>query len=206
MTNDIHLDIDVEGAAGTGTALKRGFSDGLKDAGEYLLKKGEEHAIDYITGTDRVWLKRVKRGFSTQEPEFPRSYHWKGYITNSAPHAKIVDDGLAPQGKHGPASPEAQDIIAWVDSEVVPNAIAQEKAQKSNIENWEPEVRAMAESHGTATTIAAFAIAEHIKKEGYPGINFTGETEGYIRGLGTMIVRNKIEKHLRKQLRKNDTI
>lgn len=198
---DIDIEIEVERAERVGPALSEGFHEGLYDTGRHLLAEGEKFATDYVQNTDRVWLKRVKRGFDSEENQFSRYFNWQGKITNDAPHAKIVDEGLKPEGKQRRSSPSVQDIIEWVDSEVVPNTSAQEAANSANIGNWDPQLQALAVHHGKANVIAAFAIAESLKEEGYPGIWFTETTEEYLEQIGKPMLKNKIESEMQKKLR-----
>jgi len=198
---DIDIDIDVKKWERVQPALRSGLSEGLEEAGEWLMDKGESHARDIVMFSDRIWNKQVKRGFTTDSDELTnRYYRWTGEIRNNAPHAMIVEKGLAPAGEITGSSPSVQDIIPWVDDEVVPNAEAQESAEKANIGNWNVQLQALAVEYGKATVIAAFAIAESLKEDGYPGIRFMGQTESYLQSQ-TMNVKNKVEKQMERELR-----
>lgn len=123
MSKNLSVETDVKGTKKTIRALRNGFKEGLKDSGEHLLNFGKRHAKEVVWGYDRVWNKKVKRGFSTENDPFKsRTFLWKGTIHNSAPHAKIVDVGLAPKGEIVGSNPSVQDIIEWVDEEGPPAA------------------------------------------------------------------------------------
>jgi hypothetical protein len=199
MTN-VKVDIDIDGTERVSPALRKGLSDGLDDAGSWLLKKGEQNAKGIVLNTDRVWRETLQKGFTTQKHGFNRYYHWKGKIRNEAKHAKIVEKGLQPAGEINRAGPSVQDILPWVDSEVTPNAAAQASAEASNIANWDPQLQALAVEYGKADVIAAFAIAQHIQDQGYAGIRFMEQTRSYLRSQ-TVNVKNKVEKHMNRKLR-----
>jgi len=200
VSGDIHIDIEVKNEDKVAPALVSGLEEGLEEAGEWMQEKGEAKARDIVMGTDRVWNRAVKHGFTTNENQFNRYYHWKGSLVNTAPHAMIVEKGLAPAGEITGSTPSVQDILPWVDSEVTPNAAAQESARHANLENWDPELRILAEEYGTANVIAAFAIAKKIKDKGYPGIRFMAQTEAYLE-TKRMNVKQKVEKQMNKELR-----
>jgi hypothetical protein len=210
-THKDFIEVDIElGAGGLDTkigeqfalASHEGISDGLDDAGDSMLDSGESHARDIVMGSDRVWNKKVKRGFQTEKPELQqRWYHYRGRLKNVAPHAKIVEEGLAPAGKITGSNPSVQDIIPWVDDEVQPNSTARAKAENANPQRWKTPLKNLAEEYGTATVITAFAIRESIAEEGYPGIQFMEATENYLRSSFHRMIKMKVEKHLRRQLR-----
>lgn len=197
---DVHVDIDIDGAEKVAPALQEGLNEGLQDAGNWLLEKGEENARDIVIGADKIWRKSLKNSFSSSPSRFNRFNRWKGTIRNDARHAPIVDKGLQPAGEINRASPSVQDILPWVDSEVTPNAAAQAKAEASNIANWDVQLQALAVQYGKADVIAAFAIAESIKNNGYPGIHFSEQTESYMRSQKQNI-KKKVEKEMNKKLR-----
>jgi hypothetical protein len=194
---DIEVEIDVNKTELVESALRQGLSNGLEDAGDYLLEEGEDKARDNILLTDRVWRGELSEGFSTNEFDFNRWYHWKGKIVNSAGHAEVVNDGLSPSAE----APKVQDILPWVKSEITPNASAQKAARNANLENWKPKLLHLVGWYGTAHVISAFAIQQSLDETGYPGINFMETTESYLRSLH-MIVKSKIEKEMNKELRK----
>jgi len=196
------IDIDVEGATKVGPALRRGLSDGLEDTGKTLLEEGEDKARDEVMGAGRVWNEEVKHGFESEGADFQRFYHWKGKIFNPVKHADVVDRGLAPEGEITGSNPSVQDIMPWVVDNITPDADAQAKAEKANIGNWDPQLQALAVQNGKANVIAAFAIRDSIDKDGFPGIHFTDTTEAYLKQVGVMMIKNKVEKHMNRELRK----
>lgn len=198
--SDIEIDTKVKKANRVGPALRSGLKEGLEEAGDWLLDEGEDHARNIVMGADRVWNKKVKRGFSTEAHQFNRNAHWKGWIRNSAPHAKIVEKGLEPAGEIQGSAPSVQDILPWVDTEVTPNSEARAAAEAAHIGNWNVQLQALAVEYGKANVIAAFAISESLKEDGYPGIHFMRKTEGHLKSQ-TMNVKKKVEKEMRKELR-----
>lgn len=119
----IEIDIDPNNVADKARrALKKGFGEGMKDTGETLLEEGENFATDEVMGSGRVWNKEVKRGFTTDENEFSRWYHWQGTIENPVPHADIVDRGLAPKGEITGSNPSVQDLMPWVVDNLEPSS------------------------------------------------------------------------------------
>lgn len=202
---DIEIRVDDDKPLGPGSrfrkAVEAGFNEGFKESLNYLQKLGVQNALDIVMLNDRVWNKKVKNGFTTSTFSFPRWYNHQGKITNTAPHAKIVEEGLQPAGKISGSKPSVQDILPWVESEVTPNAEAQETAKKANIGNWDVQLQALAVEYGTANVIAAFAIAKSIKDEGYRGIGFMSKTESELQSQAVN-VRNKVEKHINRELQK----
>lgn len=199
--SDINIDIDVKKAGRVGPALRRGLEDGLEESGEWMLDQGKDHAKDIVMLTDRVWRKRVKNGFFTSGTSI-RGHKWRGVIRNQAPHAEIVEKGLAPAGEIVGSNPSVQDIIGWVDDKITPNASAQRAAKSANLNNWNPELRTLASVYGTATVIAAFNIRRHLEKNGYPGIRFMEQAEFYLEQISRMNVKHKVEKNMERELRK----
>lgn len=193
---DIDLKIGVDGADKVGPALTRGLKEGLEEAGNWMLDEGEDKAKDAVLSADRVWRKTLKQGFRTEESEFNRNYRWKGEIENEAPHAEINEDGLKPG-----ANPSVQDIIPWVDDTLTPNGDAQARASYSDISNWDPELESLADAYTPAMVITAFAVKEGLEESGYPGIGFMETTEAYLKQVGPMLVKSKVEKHMNRELR-----
>lgn len=193
---DIKLSIDVEGSDKVGRALTRGLKEGLEEAGNWMLDEGEDKAKDAVLSADRVWRKTLKQGFHTEENQFNRNYRWKGQIRNEAPHAGLNEDGLKP-GSH----PSVQDIIPWIDDTLTPNASAQARASRANLENWDPELESLADAYSPAMVITAFAVKEGLEEKGYPGIGFMETTEAYLNQVGPMLVKRKVEKQMRRELR-----
>lgn len=68
-------------------------------------------------------------------------------------------------------------------------------------ENWDPDLKALADEYSPGYVITAFAVREKIANEGYPGIHFTDTTEAYLMQIGKPMVKNKVEKHMNRQLR-----
>jgi hypothetical protein len=184
--------------------MHEGFDDGLQDAGESMLDSGNERAREVVVGADRVWNKKVKNGFTAESPELKqRWYHFEGQISNTAPHAEIVDVGLAPAGEITGSNPSVQDILPWVSDNVTPGPAARAKAERANEQRWKSNLGDLAEEYGTATVIAAFAIRGSIAEDGYPGIQFTDITEKYLRSSFRRTIKMKVEKHLRRELKKH---
>jgi hypothetical protein len=193
---DIDIDIDVEGAGKVGRALRDGLRKGLEDAGNWMLDKGEDQAKDAVLSADRVWRKTLKQGFQTNENQFSRSYHWQGKIENDAPHAEINEYGLPPG-----TSPSVQDIIPWVDDKLTPNAKAQASADSANVGEWDPQLQSLAAEYSPGIVITSFAVKEGLEEDGYPGIGFMETTETYLKSYGPTLVKSKVEKHMRRELR-----
>lgn len=195
------VEITVDGTGGLGDALRRGMREGFEKAGDDLLKKGKRDARNIVLGHDRVWNKKVKNGFSTEATKFNRYNHWTGWIRNDAPHAEIVEKGLAPEGEITGSKPSVQDILPWIeDQSITPNSETQAKAEAAHIGNWDVQLQALAVQYGKAQVIMAFAIAESIKNDGYPGIYFMEKTESKLQSQAVN-VRNTVEREMNKKLR-----
>jgi hypothetical protein len=69
-------------------------------------------------------------------------------------------------------------------------------------EDWHPELRELASEYSPGYVITAFAVKNKIDQKGVKGIHFTDTTESYLEQIGHPMVRNKVEKHLNKELRK----
>lgn len=69
-------------------------------------------------------------------------------------------------------------------------------------ENWDSSLQDLAEEYSPGYVITAFAVKETMEKEGRPGIHFTETTKTYLRQIGPMIVENKVEKNMNRELRK----
>jgi len=199
--SDIEIDVDVSNnTALAGPALKQGLEDGLQDAGEWLLEKGEDQAKDAVLSADRVWRGTLKEGFRTQDNRSSDFYSWNGEIINDAPHARINEEGRKPGN-----APAVQDIIAWVDDKVTGSAsgsLPRVTDTQYNVENWNPQLQGLAASYSPGTVITAFAVKDGLDDSGYPGIGFMETTEAYLEGIGPMIVKRKVEKHINRELRK----
>lgn len=120
---DVEINWEIHGASATGNALYDGLKKGLNDAGETIIENGEDFAVDEVISARRVWNGQVKRGFESGESDdiawSERTGYWKGEIINTVPTAKIVDKGIAPAGKYK-NSPQAQDLMEWVVSNLPP--------------------------------------------------------------------------------------
>jgi len=173
--------------------------EGLEDTGNWMLDEGVDKAKDGIMSEPnrRVWKGEVKNSFVKNEWEFNRSYFWKGSITNTAPHAESVENGLPPG-----TNPTIQTLIPWVDDQLEPNSETKDLARQSHIENWQAPLRALAKEYGTAEVLTTFAVKGKLEDEGYQGIHFMREAESYLEQMGKTIVKGKIEKHMQNELRK----
>lgn len=198
---DIELDVEVSNnTALAGPALKQGLEDGLQEAGEWLLEKGEDKAKDAVLSADRVWRGTLKQGFRTRDSEDINFYSWNGEIINDAPHARINEKGRKPGN-----APAVQDIIAWVDDKVVGDAggsLPRVTDTQYNTENWSPQLQGLAGTYSPGTVITAFAVKEGLEDTGYPGIGFMDTAEAYLEGVGPMIVKRIVEKHINRELRR----
>lgn len=194
---DIELNADLKKHERVQPALRKGLEEGLSEAGNWMLENGENFAHDYVVGKDRVWNKKVKRGFTTNESEFSRTTHWQGTIGNEAPHADMVEDGRPPGTEI-----DIAEIVPWVDDRLTPNSDAREKAEDSNVSAWDQKIRGLAWTYGTANVITAFAVKRHLEKEGYPGIGFMDTTESYLEQVSRMVIKGKIEREMERELKK----
>jgi hypothetical protein len=196
---DFDVNWDVRGIDKTMKALTRGLEKGLDDTGETLLREGREKAVDEVIGYRRIWNQEVIQSFKTEEDDsiaMMRSYVWGGRIFNTARHADVVDRGLAPAGEIEGSSPSVQDILPWVVDNLTP------RNSDANLDNWSEDLQNLAGEYSPGYVMAAFAVRDSIEDEGYPGIHFTETTESYLKQIGTPMVKAKIKKHMRKELRK----
>jgi hypothetical protein len=69
-------------------------------------------------------------------------------------------------------------------------------------DGWDNDLQDLADEYSPGYVITAFAVKETMEEEGRPGIHFTETTEAYLRKIGPMIVKNKVEKHMNRELRK----
>lgn len=192
---DIDIDIEVDGTDKVGRALHKGLKEGLKESGDWMLREGEDKAKDAVMAADRVWRGTLKHGFRKSEHGYSGEA-WHGKLRNEAPHAEINEDGLKPG-----SSPSVQDIIPWVDDNLSPNAKAQAQADAADVNNWDPTLEAMAAEYSPGIVITSFAVREGLERDGYPGIGFMETTETYLRSYGPILVKNKVEKHMERELR-----
>lgn len=196
MSGDIEIDIDIKRENRVLPALYEGLRQGLDEVGDWMLDEGEDKAKDAVLSADRVWRQTLKQGFSSNEEIASGRFHWRGKIRNTAPHARINENGLKPGN-----SPSVQDIIPWVDDKLTPNADAQESANEANIGNWDPQLQALAVQYSKGAVITAFAVKGGLERKGYPGIGFMETTETYLNQVGPMVVKAKVEKHMNRELR-----
>lgn len=63
-----------------------------------------------------------------------------------------------------------------------------------------PEIQAMIDEYGEATTRAAFAIAQSIGRKGIPGIDFSGAAERQMREDHYWITKHEVERHCNREL------
>lgn len=184
------LEVEVEGERRMEKALEEGLEAGLRDSIAWLLRNGISESKDRIRVTDRLWRKEVFRNWSMQWDQSEEEAH--GRITNNAPHARIVDEGLKP----GSANPSVQDIIPWVDDKLSPQPVGDR-----NPSEWDPELIALSEEYSPGMVLTAFAIKDHLEEQGYPGIDFTGAAERYMERVGPMVIKRKIEKWMQRRVR-----
>jgi hypothetical protein len=191
---EIDIDIEIDGAEAVGPAIEQGVESGIEETGNYLLRKGTERAKNIVLSAERVWRGTLREGFTAEGSNAPR-YQWHGKIRNVAPHAELNEDGLKPNN-----SPEIQDILPWVSTTLIPNAEAQLRASESDIGNWDAELEALASSYSPAMVLTAFAVKGKLENKGYAGIHYMDRTDSYLQGIGPMILKKKVEKHIRKEL------
>jgi hypothetical protein len=70
-----------------------------------------------------------------------------------------------------------------------------------DISGWDPELQALAAKYDPATVKAAFAVANHIGKTGYPGIYFMPKAELNVERTIRPTAWSKTDSALRKELR-----
>lgn len=191
----VDADMDTTGKA-VGRAIRDGLGDGIEDAGEWLFEQGREQARDRIRGI-RVWRGQVYNGFAPEDGHREGNHEYSTELRNVAPHAEIVERGLAPAGAIPGAHPAVQDIIEWVDSEVAVSPIG-----SRNVEEWDPDLQVLAAEYGTATVVAAFGVKEHIDTEGYPGIGYMEHAEQWMRRYGPVVVKRKVESAIEAELKR----
>lgn len=185
---DIEIDIEMSGHGGIVPALADGLDSGVKKSGDWMLREGERKAKDAVLSADRVWRGALKRGFQTQEMKDSSPY--VGEIRNFAPHAGINERGLKPG-----SSPPVQKLIRWVDDNVVPNVTGDSS-------DWDPDLQALADRYSPGMVITTFAIKSELEKNGYPGIGYMEAAEAYLKQVGPLVVRAKVEKEMRRELRR----
>jgi len=192
------IDIDVKRHERIPDAIKNGLRDGLQDAGNWLLESGEGRAKDAIMSADRIWHRTLKEGFETEgSGEFTRMSGWKGKITNTAPHASLNERGLKPG-----SSPPVQKIAPWVDDKIAAS-LPRVTTSSYDTSNWDPDLQALAERYSPGVVVTSFAVKNKLEKKGYSGIGFMETTETYLKTAGPPIVKQKVEKHLRREMREH---
>lgn len=190
--------VDIDGAGRVAPALRKGLAEGLDDTGDWMLDEGKDKAKDVILGADRVWRKTLKQGFTAEKDKLKsRNYRWQGEIKNTASHAEVNENGLPPG-----SSPSVQDIIPWVDDKLTPNADVQAAAASADVGSWNPDLQKLAGWYSPGMVITAFAVKEGLEEDGYEGIGFMETTEKYLGGQGRLHIKNKVEKHMNRELRK----
>lgn len=192
---DIEIDVHESDLVALEEALMDGLGDGIDDSLAWMVRKGTHRAKSRIRATDRVWRRKVYHGWQHSDRQVGDT-EGHAEIVNVADHAAIVDKGLAPQGIIRGANPQVQHIIQWVSETLFP------KPNTSDPSNWDPELEALASAYSPGYVLTAFAVKEKIDKEGYPGIDFTGAAERYLKKMGPMVVHRKVEKHMNRELRK----
>lgn len=195
MGNNISVDISVSGGKKAGEALHDGYKEGIDDAFDWLMRKGEEKAKEQVLSADRVWRHTLENGFEREESRFQRATEKKGWIRNVAPHAKINEDGLKPGN-----SPPVQAIIPWVDDKLGPglNTVPTYDYDPSN---WDPALQELAAQYSAGQVLTSFAVKNKLENRGYPGIKFMETSEKYLEGTGPSVVKSKIEAEMKKHLR-----
>lgn len=85
-----------------GTAYHDGILDEAIEAGQKRIRR-----------KDRVWHKQVLHGF---KKETSGEYSGVYQIVNRARYSEVVDEGVAPAGKHGPfkSPPPPENLLPWV--------------------------------------------------------------------------------------------
>jgi len=191
--SDLSLKAEIDGHQRVDDALREGLKEGLKETGEWLQRRGKRRAQERVRATDRVWRERVYHGFSDPDGT-TEGGTWEGSLRNEAPHAEIVEDGLEP----GEANPPVQNIIEWVSDKLTP-----EPATGRDLSDWDPELQALAEDYHPGYVLTAFAVKEHIEKEGYRGIGYMDAAERYMSSIGPMVLHRKVEKNMERALRRH---
>lgn len=193
----VEIEIDVERHHQIPGAISEGFREGLRDGGEWLLDEGERQAKDIILSAERIWRSKLREGFVSDggSGDFTRPTGWKGKLKNEAPHAELNERGLKPG-----SSPPVQKIAPWVDDQLG-TSLPGVPTSSYNPENWDPQLTALAEEYSPGVVLTSFAVKNSLEDEGYSGIGFMQTTEEYLNGVGPMVVREKVKKHLRREIR-----
>jgi len=199
--SDIDIDVEVSDTdlANLEDALMEGLEDGMEESIAWMVRNGQHKAKSRIRSTDRVWRRRVYHGWKQQETvvtETGGGVEGDGGLINTADHAKVVDVGLAPAGTIEGANPKVQDIIQWVSENLYPAPHA-----GVNLEDWHDDLQALAAEYSPGYVMTAFAVKHKLDEKGYPGIDFTGAAESYLRQVGPMVVQRKVEKRMNRKLR-----
>lgn len=196
MSGELSIDWDVKQIQATIDALHEGVEKGLEDTGDSLLTKGKDKAEIEVSIVRRIWTTEVLESFEKAPDESAEDLNWEGAIVNPVKHADVVDRGLAPAGEIPGSNPSVQDIMPWVVSKLSPASFT------GNTAGWDEDTKKLADEYSPGYVITAFAVRNKLDKQGYPGIHFTETTESYMKQIGTPMLRNKVVKHLRKELEK----
>lgn len=184
---ELDVDIEFDDLEKLEEALEDGVDEGADDTLDWAMDEVEDKAQDVIWREGRIWNWRVYEEFVKT-----KTGNQSGVVHNVAPHAEIVEWGRPP-GR----APQAQHIIEWVDDKVLANELQWTQYTGDN-----PEIQAMVDEHGLATTSAAFDIAQKIGEEGYSGIHYMQRAEQAVRQEKEFVAWSKVDSNLRRELRK----
>jgi hypothetical protein len=70
-----------------------------------------------------------------------------------------------------------------------------------DIAHWDPELQTLAAQYGPATVKAAFAVANDLEQNGYPGIFYMEKAEQKVDNTIRPTAWSKTDSALRKELR-----
>lgn len=194
----VDLEITVKRHKKIPSAVKMGFKRGQMDAGEWLLEEGEDRAKDAIMSADRIWREKLKEGFEQEDMNgLGRVSGWTGELKNTAPHAEHNETGMKPGN-----SPPVQNLAPWIDDQIGAS-LPSVTTTSYNVNNWDPDLQSLAAEYSPGIVITAFAVQDKLEKEGYSGIGFMETTENYLQRVGPAVVKHKVEKHLRREIRES---
>lgn len=191
-----NIDIEVEDLTGLQNALRRGVKEGARESAHWHTDEGKNKAQDLLRAGDgeghpRIWRREVYHGFH----DFVQS-RGTGYVaqlTNTAPHAHIVEHGRRP----GATPPPVQKLMSWVVDKLDPSV----DVNPDLVDSWDPELQALAATYGPGYVRTAFNVQDKIREEGIEGIRFMSKTESYLKQVGGMVTHRKVEKNIEKQLK-----
>lgn len=190
---DIDLNAEIRNHREVDDAIRDGINRALRETGNWLQRNGRSKARDVIRGADRIWRRKVYYGWSTASGTLSAG-QWNGKLRNEAPHAHIVENGVKPGN-----TPQVQHIIPWVSDELSPHEL-----EGRDPENWDPELQELAAQYSPGYVLTAFAVKDKLEREGYPGIGFMEAAETYMQRVGPMVLRQKAEKQIERELRKHN--